>query len=1047
MQSKTTFKRIGGLLQKSLMVLVLFCFFTGKINAQYVNGNLSTGPTASSGETAPAGSNWSEVQVGNANAGYSASITNGFSIADDFTIPGGTWGLTKFTCYAYSTGYAGAASPFTEMRVQIFNTDPSVPGATPIYGDLTTNALTSSTAANLYRIFNATAATNRIIWKLEANLSISLTAGQYWIEWQTGTALASNFSPASTVVGTVTQPGNNAMQHTLAGDTWAPILDGPAAADPQDMPFLLDYTTSACTGTPTPGATLSTATQACPGIPFTLSPTNGTGGSGVTYQWQSSSTGTPGSFTDIPGATNSSLTTTLTADTYYQLVVSCAGAPGTSTPVLVTLTPANGCYCIPDPTNCTDGDIITNVTIGALNNTSGCGTDGFTNYSIDPTITVPDLVQGVANPIAVTAGGGIFDETVGAWIDYDHNGSFDPSEFTFIGGTAGGTLNANIVVPATAPLGPARMRLRVRYFTPLTGAMACTAYTFGETEDYAVNIIPCVQGSFNTQPQNASTTCGSGVTFTTAATGTFLAYQWQQQAGTGAPWTNLVNDLNISGATTNTLTIAAVNSGWDGYNYRLLISGGCTATDFSDIVSLTVTPQVIDVAPASYSTCSPIPAGSPVQLSITTLPPGVIYTTTAYASGPLNTIIPDNDPNGIVNSITVPPLPAGATITRASVTLNINHTYVGDLFVALKAPNNNILNLDYDLGATGGPGATVVGFANTEIGSDGVTLLSDGADPYTGLFAPDAYPTPFPGFPSAPLALSPTDANVFTFADLYSVPDGNWTLGVYDGFNLDEGTLVDWTLSLTYTTSAAGPFTGVWSPAAGLFTDAAGTIPYVAGSQASTVYAAPTSTTVYTVTVTDPVCPPAPVEVTVSILTADPVVTITAAPATNIYPGSRSLLTATVTPALSSTGTYQWLLNGTEIPGATSSTYEVTFANTGLGDYSVDVIDPAICSGRVSSNVITVSDSARNQLFLWPNPSTGQFQVRFFDGLNDIISGNPYLVVFDGKGSRVFTQNYDVTAPYGRMDVDLTGQPKGTYIVALYTASGKLLQSGRVIIR
>ncbi|MEO8768946.1 MAG: GEVED domain-containing protein [Ferruginibacter sp.] len=1048
MQSKTTFKRIGGFLQKSLMILGLFCFFVGKINAQiYTNGNLSTGPTASSGEAAPAGSNWSEVQTGNANAGFSANITNGFSLADDFTIPGGTWGLTKFTCFAYSTGYAGAASPFTDMRVQIFDTDPSAGGVTPIYGDLTTNALTASSAASLYRIFNATAATNRIIWKLEANINISLTAGHYWVEWQTGTTLASNFSPASTVVGTTTQAGNNALQHTLAADTWAPVLDGPTATDPQDMPFIIDYTTSACSGTPAPGATLTTQTSACPGIPFTLSATNGTGGSGVTYQWQSSSTGGAGSFTDIGGATNSTYTTTITATTYYQVVVSCNGTPGTSTPVQVSLTPPNGCYCIPDPTDCTDGDIITNVTLGALNNTTDCGTNGYTDNTIDPTITIPDLVQGVANPIAVTAGGGIYTEIVGAWIDYDHSGSFDPSEFTLIGQTTGGTLNANIIVPATAPLGPARMRLRVRFNTPLTGGMACDPYTFGETEDYTVNIIPCIQGVFNTEPTNMSTTCGSGVTFTTATTGTFLSYQWQQQAGTGAPWTNLTNGINITGATTNTLHIVAVTSDWNGYNYRLLIGGGCTATDFSDIVSLTVTDQVINVSPTSYSTCSPIPAGSPVQLSITTEPPGVTYTTVSYSSGTLNTTIPDDDPTGIINAINVPALPAGATVTAASVTLNINHTWIGDLVIALKAPNDNILNLDYGLTSTGGSGVTT-GFTNTVFSSAApasATLVS-GSDPWTGTFAPDAPAAPGT-IPTAPLSLSPTNANVFTFADLYSVPSGDWTIGINDIAPPDEGTLVDWTLTLTYTTAAAGPYTGVWSPATGLFTDAAGTIPYTAGSQASTVYAAPGSSTVYTVTVTDPICPPAPVEVPVRILTADPVVTITATPATNIYPGIRSLLTANVNPELSATGTYQWLINGTEIPGANAKTYEVTFANTGLGDYSVDVIDSAICSGRVSSDIITISDSARNQLFIWPNPSTGQFQVRFFDGVNDIISGNPYLMIFDAKGSRVITQKYSVTAPYGRMDVDLSNQPKGTYIVSLYTADGKLLQSGRVIIR
>ncbi|MFT3911040.1 MAG: hypothetical protein QM737_16595 [Ferruginibacter sp.] len=225
MQSKTTFKRIGGFLQKSLMILSVFCFFVGKINAQvFTNGNLSTGATASTGDAAPAGYTWSEVQAGNGNAGYAASVLNGFTVADDFDVTCGTWDITKFTCYSYSTGYAGTTSPVIDLRVQIFNTDPSVGTPVPIFGNLTTNVLTSSTDAGMYRIFNATPGTQRLIWKNEFTFptALSLPIGHYWVEWQVDVdpTLTSNFSPASTVIGTVTQPGNNAMQHDIGGGVW-----------------------------------------------------------------------------------------------------------------------------------------------------------------------------------------------------------------------------------------------------------------------------------------------------------------------------------------------------------------------------------------------------------------------------------------------------------------------------------------------------------------------------------------------------------------------------------------------------------------------------------------------------------------------------------------------------------------------------------------------------------------------------------------------------------------------------------------------------------
>jgi hypothetical protein len=121
------------------LVLVVAMLFTGSVLAQpYVNGNLSTGATSSNGTAAPAGFTWSEVQTGNTSAGFSASIAGGFTLADNFTINCGSWNVTKFTFFAYSSGYAGATTPFNDARVQVFNTDPSVGAPTPIWGDLTT---------------------------------------------------------------------------------------------------------------------------------------------------------------------------------------------------------------------------------------------------------------------------------------------------------------------------------------------------------------------------------------------------------------------------------------------------------------------------------------------------------------------------------------------------------------------------------------------------------------------------------------------------------------------------------------------------------------------------------------------------------------------------------------------------------------------------------------------------------------------------------------------------------------------------------------------
>ena len=62
------------------------------------------------------------------------------------------------------------------------------------------------------------------------------------------------------------------------------------------------YTTfPPCTVTPAPGNTLSSVPTVCPGTDFTLSLQNLQVASGITVQWQSSST-LAGTYTDIPGS-------------------------------------------------------------------------------------------------------------------------------------------------------------------------------------------------------------------------------------------------------------------------------------------------------------------------------------------------------------------------------------------------------------------------------------------------------------------------------------------------------------------------------------------------------------------------------------------------------------------------------------------------------------------------------------------------------------------------------------------------------------------------
>lgn len=87
----------------------------------------------------------------------------------------------------------------------------------------------------------------------------------------------------------------------------------------------------------TPGNTVASETLVCGGKSVTLSLQNVIVGEGISYQWQSSTTGS--GYTDINGATSKTSSVTPLQDTYYRCNVTCSFSSSTvaSTPVQLTL--------------------------------------------------------------------------------------------------------------------------------------------------------------------------------------------------------------------------------------------------------------------------------------------------------------------------------------------------------------------------------------------------------------------------------------------------------------------------------------------------------------------------------------------------------------------------------------------------------------------------------------------------------------------------------------------------------------------------------------
>ncbi|MFL5764470.1 MAG: GEVED domain-containing protein [Bacteroidia bacterium] len=341
-----------------------------------------------------------------------------------------------------------------------------------------------------------------------------------------------------------------------------------------------------CSGTPAAGTAASSLNPVCSGTSFTLSLTGATTGvTGLTYQWQSSPDGI--TYTNIPAATAATYATTQTSATYYQCIVTCtaSGLSATSTPLNETMNSFSNCYCTSNPTSTVDEDIF-NVTLGSLNNSSTCATTGGTGsilneYSNYTAIPAPNLQQGVPYSLSVQIGtcGGTFNNSTRVYIDYNQDGDFlDAGEtiYTSAAATSGAhTESATITIPVGATLGNTRMRVITSETSTPTSITPCGTYSWGETEDYLVNITVATvctgapSAGTTAGPTGACTATAFTVSLTGATTGVGgLTYQWQSSPD-GVTYTN------IGGATSATASVTQTAATY----YQCIVT--CTTSGLS----------------------------------------------------------------------------------------------------------------------------------------------------------------------------------------------------------------------------------------------------------------------------------------------------------------------------------------------------------------------------------------------------------------------------------------------------------------------------------
>lgn len=180
--------------------------------------------------------------------------------------------------------------------------------------------------------------------------------------------------------------------------------------------------------------------------------------------------------------------TGLTAATAYTFNVRAKDAAGNvsvnSNTVSVTTLANTVTYCTSAATNTAD-ERIGRVQLGTINNPS-TGTAGYENFTAIST----NLVRSTANTITITPAwtATVYAEGYAVYIDYNQNGVFtDAGETVYTrAATTVTPVSGAFTVPATATLGATRMRVKMSYNA--TPTSSCGSYTYGQVEDYTVNI-------------------------------------------------------------------------------------------------------------------------------------------------------------------------------------------------------------------------------------------------------------------------------------------------------------------------------------------------------------------------------------------------------------------------------------------------------------------------------------------------------------------------------------------------------------------------------
>jgi hypothetical protein len=167
-----------------------------------------------------------------------------------------------------------------------------------------------------------------------------------------------------------------------------------------------------------------------------------------------------------------------------------------------------------------------------------------------------------------------------------------------------------------------------------------------------------------------------------------------------------------------------------------------------------------------------------------------------------------------------------------------------------------------------------------------------------------------------------------------------------------------------------------------------------------------------------------------------PTISIAAVTLNTLQPTQTTNVVATVNPA---GGSFVWTRNGTNIGVSGPIVGPLTVDN--LGTYLAVYTDPNGC--QVTSSSLVISALASDNIWIYPNPNSGQFNVRYYNQSGESAT----IKVFNALGQLVYQKATATGTPYSLTTVTLPATiPNGVYEVKVLGASGKELAAKKIIV-